>query len=71
MAGTMGDDALIGGALRDLLAAWHLAGDRWRDQARADFTQIHLEPIEASAREAARAIVQVERLLAEVSRQCR
>jgi hypothetical protein len=71
MAGVTGDDALIGGALRELLQAWEFASDRWHDQARADFAKLHLEPIEASAREAARSIVQVERLLAEVSRQCR
>ncbi len=63
-------DALIEKAVKDLDHAWDASAETWRDQARTDFATLHLEPLEARARQAAGAIRRMDTLLREAIRQC-
>ncbi len=70
MAGVMGDDALLQKAIQDLLEAWNATEAAWHDDARDEFAEHHLKPIEGRARDAVKAINMLESLLAEATRQC-
>jgi len=70
MPNVSGDDALLEKALKDLSAAWSRSSDGWQDAARSTFAELHLQPIEIRARHGAKAIKQLEALLAEAMRQC-
>jgi hypothetical protein len=71
MPNLSGDDALLEKSLKALEQAWAESGERWQDAAREDFQRNHLEPITQRAREAVRALKQLDGLLAETMRQCR
>lgn len=64
------DDALLEKAVKELRAAWDDTSETWRDQARTDFANDHLDPLEARARQAAGAIRRMDTLLREAVRQC-
>jgi hypothetical protein len=64
------DDGMLEQALHDLKAAWVATESDWQDQARHDFADQHLEPIDTRARQAMRAMRQMETLLSEAARQC-
>lgn len=70
MPALMGDDALLEKALKDLAAAWDATSDAWRDEARTDFADQHLDAIDARTRAAVRAIRQMDTLLKEAIHQC-
>lgn len=65
-----GDDALLEKAIKDLHAAWDVAGEGWRDLARDDFKDRHLDGMEAEVRGAARAMRELQVLIAEAVRSC-
>ena len=70
MPNLSGDDALLEKAIKDLHAAWDAAGEGWRDRARDDFKDQHLDALEAEVREAARAMRELQVLIGEAVRSC-
>lgn len=64
------NSARLADALRDLRQAWSRAGDGWRDQAREEFAQAHLEPLEQRVREAVDAMAELARILERTIRDC-
>lgn len=57
-------------ALKDLALAWANTEKDWRDQARADFAEHHLNELEARARVATQVMDQMDLLLREAVHQC-
>jgi hypothetical protein len=64
------DDALLEKALKELRVAWDATGEGWRDQARADFANDHLDPLMARARQAAGTIRRMDAILRDAVQQC-
>ncbi|HYE05821.1 MAG TPA: hypothetical protein VEL07_09930 [Planctomycetota bacterium] len=65
-----GGDGALDQALRDLLAEWADCEAAWRDDARRDFAERHLDGIVDRAREAVVAIKRLDALLREGIQRC-
>lgn len=64
------DEAVLEGALRDLLQAFSATSDGWRDGAREEFDRDHLRDLDARARQALKALGELGALCAEAQRRC-
>ncbi len=65
-----GGDGALDQALRDLMAEWADCESAWRDDARRDFAENHLDPIAERARAAVIAIKRLDALLREGIQRC-
>lgn len=63
-------DQVLVDAWRDLLRTWAASGDRWRDQARAEFQAEHIEELEPLVRSAVNGIHEVNNLLRRAIQEC-
>lgn len=70
MSGSGADEAMLEGALRDLLQAFSATSDGWRDGARQDFDRDHLREIEARSRQGIKALGELSVLCADAIRRC-
>lgn len=65
-----GDEAVLDRAIHELIEAWAMTADGWRDQARTDFGREFLDPIEWRTRHALRSLSDLSMLCAEAQRRC-
>ena len=65
-----GNESMLAKAMEDLEKKWAITADGWRDQARTDFDEQHLEPMRHAVRTARSAIRNVDELMAKVVRDC-
>jgi hypothetical protein len=65
-----GGEEALDGALRELLDAWQATADGWRDAARSEIDQQHIEPLRVQAKQAARSLAELSRLCRDAVRRC-
>jgi hypothetical protein len=67
---TPADEAALERAVRDLLDAWAVAGDAWRDGTREEFDRDHLQGLHWRGRHAMKAVAELSQLCSEALRRC-
>ena len=65
-----GDEAVLDRAIHELIEAWAVSAEGWRDQARTDFGREFLDQIEWRTRQALRSLSDLSALCAEAQRKC-